>query len=363
MLALLRILDANANRVREALRVMEEAARFVLNREDLSSRTKQIRHDFAGAIQSIPALLANRDTAGDVGTQVTTQAEMQRTNIRAVVEAAGKRLSESLRAIEEYGKALPDAAFKKNTLESATDIAPAVTFAKRIEALRYLGYDLGRDLLNGLPNQSRQWRLCLLLTTELCVHHQPLDVLKQALEAGVDCVQVREKHMPDGQLLTHLLQVIELTQETRAAVIVNDRVDLALLSGADGVHLGQTDMPIRTARKLAGHHLIIGQSTENLKQADQAIAEGADYLGLGPMFTTSTKHKSRIAGPSYVTQFREKYPHMPHLAIGGINADNVNQVIAAGAQGVAVSSAICGAENPDQISQSIMRQFKNGSTV
>lgn len=363
MLALLRILDANANRVREALRVMEEAARFILNREDLSSRTKQIRHDFASAIQSIPGLLANRDTAGDVGTQISTQAEMQRTNARAVVQAAGKRLSESLRAIEEYGKALPDAAFAKINLESATDFASAATFAKRIETLRYKGYDLERDLLASLPNPSRQWRLCLLLTTELCVHHQPLNVLKQALEAGVDCVQVREKHMPDGELLPHLQKVIELAQETGAAVIVNDRVDLALIAAADGVHLGQTDLPIRAARRLAGHHLIIGQSTENLEQADQAVEDGADYLGLGPMFATTTKHKPRIAGSNYITQFREKYPDTPHLAIGGINAENVSQVISAGAQGVAVSSAICAAENPNQISQSIMRQFKNGSTV
>lgn len=357
MLALLRILDANANRVREALRVMEEAARFILNREDLSSRTKQIRHEFANAIQAIPALLTNRDTAGDVGTHISTQAEMQRANARAVVQAAGKRLSESLRAIEEYGKALPEAAFKKDRPESATDIAPAATFAKRIEALRYQGYDLERDLLASLPNPSRQWRLCLLLTAELCVHHQPLDVLKQALEAGVDCVQVREKHMPDGELLTHLQQVVELAKNTGAAVIVNDRADLALLAAADGVHLGQTDLPIRAARRLAGHHLIIGQSTENLEQADQAVADGADYLGLGPMFATTTKHKPHTAGPSYITQFREKYPDTPHLAIGGINAENVSQVIAAGAQGVAVSSAICGAGEPGRETQQILKQL------
>ena len=146
-----RIIDANANRAREALRVMEEAARFLLNDEKLMRGLKELRHDFAQALSAIPGLEANRDTTGDVGTTVKTTAEQTRESVVDVVIAAGKRLSEALRAIEEYGKTLGDA-------------VGSAGFAASIEKLRYRGYVLGQKLTAALGTggaaRSEAGRMC-----------------------------------------------------------------------------------------------------------------------------------------------------------------------------------------------------------
>ena len=118
-----------------------------------------------------------------------------------------------------------------------------------------------------------------------------------------------------------------------------------MLADADGVHLGQTDLPPAEARKLVGKQLLIGVSTSNLDEAKQAKQNGADYCGVGPMFHTTTKHKPTLAGPAYLREYLA-WNQLPHLAIGGINTQNIHELIEAGAQGIAVSSAICAAENP-----------------
>ncbi|MEO1236902.1 MAG: thiamine phosphate synthase, partial [Planctomycetota bacterium] len=170
MPAVARLIDANANRAREALRVMEDAARFLLNDADLSADLKTLRHDLAAALTTIPNLTANRDTPGDVGTTLTTPREHFRGSVADVAVAAGKRLSEALRSIEEFTKTLP--------LEKAAA-------ASQVEQLRYRGYELERRLNAALrPTARRQWRLCVLLTESLC--RLPWkDVLDQVLDAGV----------------------------------------------------------------------------------------------------------------------------------------------------------------------------------
>ncbi len=179
-----RILDANANRAREALRVMEEAARFVLDDEALTADIKQLRHDLASALAMLHGLEAARNTPGDVGTSITTASERQRESVAQVVTAAGKRLSEALRAMEEYGKAING------------------EFAGQIEQLRYRGYDLEQRLDRALASgKPRQWRLCVLVSEALCVHHSWHDVAKACVEGGADCIQLREKEKEAGELL------------------------------------------------------------------------------------------------------------------------------------------------------------------
>lgn len=334
-----RIIDANANRAREALRVLEESARFLLDDTTLSAQLKSLRHELAHNLAIIPGLIYHRDTPGDVGTDITTPAEQQRDGPLDVVNAAAARLSEALRVIEEYAKTLND------------DTA-APQLATTAEQLRYKSYDLCRQLRLALGSgRGCQWRLCLLLTESLCVHHTWQRVLEQAIDSGVDCVQVREKNMDSGDLLHRVREVIGLVAG-KAAVIVNDRPDIALLAQADGVHLGQTDLNPNEARKLAGDRLIIGVSTSGLDQAKQAKALGADYCGVGPMFATTTKHKPTLAGPDYLQQFLG-WGRLPHLAIGGINPDNISQLTALGCRGVAVSSTICAAQDPASVTASL----------
>lgn len=328
----LRILDANGNRAREALRVLEEAARFLLQAPAAASELKHLRHDLSQALGKLPALIHHRDTAGDVGTNISTPSEYQRDDIACVVSAAGARLSEALRVIEEYAKVLADQ-------------PEAIALIKTAERVRYRGYDLTLELTRALGNNKRpQWRLCLLLTESLCTHQPWQVVLEQAIAHGVDAVQVREKQMDGGELLARVRAVIAAVNQ-RAAVIVNDRPDIALLAQADGVHLGQSDLSPTEVRKLSGPALTIGVSTCNVDQAKRAHDAGADYCGVGPMFATTTKHKPQIAGPAYLREYLA-WGRLPHLAIGGINPDNIDELTSIGCQGVAVSSAICSAADP-----------------
>jgi thiamine-phosphate pyrophosphorylase len=330
-----RILDANANRAREAVRVMEEAARFLLDDADLAGQLKQLRHDLAAALAPLGDLPRHRDTPGDVGTAITTASETRRADVPAVAVAAGKRLSEALRAIEEYAKAGPE---------------PAVAGA--VEPLRYRGYDLEARLIAALGSgRPARWRLCLLLSERLCGRPWR-DTLAAALAGGVDCVQVREKQLDGGDLKRRVDEVLSLARPAGASVIVNDRPDVALAAGADGVHLGQTDLPCVDVRRLVGRQLIVGVSTCRLEDADAARAAGADYCGVGPMFATTTKHKPDLAGPAYLRQYLA-WGKLPHLAIGGITPANIDQLAAIGVHGVAVSSAICCAQDPEAAARSL----------
>jgi thiamine-phosphate pyrophosphorylase len=332
------MLDANVNRAREALRVMEDAARFALNDKGLSSELKSLRHDLRAALAHVPEgwLEANRDTPGDVGAAISTPSEMSRANLADVVVAAGKRLTEALRVIEEVSKTID------------------VTMARDVESLRYRAYDIDQRLTLRLGSgRARQWRLCLLLTESLCALPWR-EVLRGAIAGGIDCVQVREKTMDGGELLERVREVIDIARPAGASVIVNDRVDVALAAGADGVHVGQSDMGVRDVRRIAGRTLIVGVSTHDIHEAEQAVREGADYCGVGAMFASSTKQRE-TSGIAYLRAFVQRYPDMPHLAIGGITAVNAHEVVEAGAKGIAVSAAICGADNPETVASDLLR--------
>ncbi|MBH05307.1 MAG: thiamine phosphate synthase [Phycisphaeraceae bacterium] len=347
---ILRIIDANANRAREALRVMEESARFLLDDTELSAEFKMLRHNLAVVLAPLDMLCANRNTNEDVGTEVSTKSESTRESTGHVVLAAGKRLSEAFRVLEEYGKLLPP---------SASNIAPS------IEKLRYQGYELeqrlARLMVTPIPHFGStghsvgmgQWRLCLLLTEALCTYHPWQHVMEEAIRSGVDCIQLREKNFNDRQLFKRAQEIIKWSRPHAVSVIVNDRPDIALVCGADGVHLGQNDLDITEVRKIAGRQLIVGLSTSDLKQAEDAQISGADYCGVGPMFPTSTKYKKMIVGPDYLYQYRQ-WDKLPHLAIGGINPRNIGRLVRAGVRGIAVSSCVCAARDPGLVVKELL---------
>lgn len=339
----LRILDANANRAREALRVMEEAARFLLDHAELAGAIKTLRHDLAAALAPLPQLVHHRDTPSDVGTHITTGDEARRDSATHVATAAGKRLTEALRAIEEYGKL-------------HRDLPGAARLPEHIEQLRYRAYEIELQLARAMgTSEAKQWRLCLLLTEALCKPVGWRDVLDAALRGGADCIQVREKLMDAGPLRDRVAAIVQQARG-RAAVIVNDRPDVALATGADGVHLGQTDLSPQDVRKLAGRQLVIGVSTSTLDQARRARDDGADYCGVGPMFLTQTKHKPVLAGPAYLRAYLA-WDKLPHLAIGGVTPENTDTLRQIGCRGVAVSSAICAAQDPFAATRAIITQL------
>ncbi|HEX2836493.1 MAG TPA: thiamine phosphate synthase [Phycisphaerales bacterium] len=345
-MSLHRLIDANANRAREGLRVIEDVARFVVDNAALCADCKAVRHDVTAAVTELGPggpleLLASRDTPSDVGTTVSTPGEGTRQNTASIVHAAAGRTTEALRALEEAAKVL-DQPLAARTLEQA----------------RYRVYDLHKRLALLLgPGGRTQFRLCVLLTTELCTHHPIAHVAELALAGGADCLQLREKSLPDRDLLTLATRLASLTREHGASLFINDRTDIALLSGAHGVHLGQTDLPPIAARRLCGSRLLIGVSTGNISEALAAVRDGADVCGVGPMFPTTTKHKPVLAGPAYLREYLAdaRTARVPHLAIGGISAANIGELAAAGCQGVAVSGAVCGARDPQSICEQLVR--------
>jgi len=333
-----RIIDANANRAREALRVMEDTARFALDNALLTASLKQLRHDLQAAMALLPldraVLISSRDTEADIGVRIKTDSELSRTDLTHTAAAAASRLTEALRSLEEAAKTLP---------------APQAAAA--FESLRYRAYTADKELTLALNSpRPRQWRLCVLITESLCKHHAWLKVAELAINGGADCLQLREKSLDDRELLQRAKSLVALSRPRGVSVVINDRPDIALLSGADAVHLGQTDLPIADVRvqPLRGGSLLIGVSTENLDQARAAAQSGADYIALGPMFPTTTKDKPRLAGPQYVRSFvsDESLARVPHLAIGGINTGNVAQLVEVGCRGIAVSSFVCSAPDP-----------------
>ncbi len=327
-----RIIDANFNRVREALRVMEDFARFHLNSNHLSARVKSLRHELCAAIGKLDAglLLASRDTPGDVGTNVKIDNQLSRSSLTDCLTAASRRASEGLRTLSE-------------TIQT---IDPSL--ASRLESIRYACYTLGKDITLAASARSKMGavRLYVIITSSL-----PSDIIRltqQCCRGGANCLQLRAKQIPDDQLLAIATEFAGICREHGVVSIINDRVDIAAICGADGIHLGQNDLPASAARRLQLSPLIIGKSTHNVKQLQAAIDERADYVGLGPVFPTQTKPEIEIAGLDYLKQAVPLLGESgtPAVAVGGITLDNIEKVRAAGINAVAVGSAIINAREP-----------------
>lgn len=346
--SILRMIDANLNRCREGMRVLEDCARFGLDDAPLSQRLKSSRHALRDAINALPttpdALIAARDTAGDVGTSISTSTEQSRSGLTDLAQAAAKRSTEALRVIEESVKSLG---------------SPATTF----ESIRYTLYDIERDLILALTPPCPQWTLCVLISQGLCTHHPPEDVIKRAAQGGADCIQIREKSMPDAQLLPLASRLTKIAHSAGMHVMINDRPHIARLAGADGVHLGQDDLPISAARQLLGPRSWIGRTCPTIDHAIEAIAQGADTCGLGPVFPSTTKAKPTLAGTelieSYLSDPRTK--STPMLAISGINEHNIAKLARIRCPGVALSSAVCSSPSPESTCWTIVQSLRGNA--
>ena len=322
-----RLLDANLDRAREGLRVIEDWCRFGLSRPDLVARTKDMRQRL-GRVH-LDTYKRARHAASDGSAGLGHPAQQDRHSPGQVVAANAGRVQEALRVLEEFGR-LGDP-----------------QLAAEAAALRYALYDLEVDLLACGGDGDRRRHLLARCRLYLVTSPSPRleATVAAALEAGVRLVQYRAKEADDAQRLAEAHALRQLCARHGALFLVNDRVDLALAVDADGVHLGQGDLPPAVARRLLGRERLIGRSTHRLEQLQQAVADGCDYVGVGPVHATPTKPGREPVGLSYVTAAVTQSP-IPCFAIGGIEDTNLPALLAAGATGVAVVRAIMAAADP-----------------
>ena len=329
-----RLIDANLDRAREGLRVVEDWCRFGLDRLDLVEPLKHWRQQLGQCHQThyTPA----RSTASEVAAGLAHPAQQERLQPDQIVAANCARVQEALRVLEEFGR--------------AQDPALASTAA----AIRYGLYDLEVTILEAGVRHDRRQRLA---ACTLCLITAPgngmLDKVEAALQAGVGLVQYRAKDGHDRERLAEAQALADLCRSHSALFIVNDRIDLALLVDADGVHLGQDDLPTDAARRLIGDGRLLGRSTHNLSQLQAAQQDDCDYLGVGPIYATSTKPEKVAQGLAWARQASD-HATLPWFAIGGIQADRLPELQNAGVRRVAVVGAIMAAADPGSASEALL---------
>lgn len=198
-----------------------------------------------------------------------------------------------------------------------------------------------------------------LVTDEKACRGKSLEsIVSEAVKAGVSCVQLREKHASTRLFLETALTLMAILKPAKIPLIINDRVDIALAAKADGVHLGQNDMPCEHARRLMGPGAVIGLSVETWEDVEKAQDMDVAYLGVSPVFSTPTKTDIKTPwGLEGLERIRD-YSRHPLVAIGGLNASNTKNTITAGADAIAVVSAICSAENAFEATRELVRLFK-----
>lgn len=345
------LIDASLNRAREGLRVLEDYARFAVHIQATATSLKQMRHELVTAEQHLTAiginLLAARSVAQDAGTSVTISGEQQKDCLPDLLTANARRVQEALRSLEEFGKLIDPA------------------FAASMKQLRYRAYEIEQQICLPITTLSSNRRdrlknaqLYVLLTESLCALPWK-QTLSQILAAGVDVVQLREKNLSTAKLSRRAQYFVDACRDAQTLSIINDHSTLAKASRADGVHVGQDDESTVSARKIIGADCLLGVSTHNLQQLSEA-EHCADYVGVGPVFSTTTKKFDHYAGLSFV-RTAAQHATVPWFPIGGISPDNVSQLCESGAGRVAVSSAIIGTKSPAEAVRTIRTIMEQNS--
>jgi thiamine-phosphate pyrophosphorylase len=327
-----RIIDANFNRAREAVRSVEEYCRFALDSEELTGRAKKIRHELSSAVGKLDTsrLISSRDTLGDVGIGKRVDKQLVRGDLGDCFTAGCKRLTEALRVLGETTQTLDN------------------SLAEILEKLRYDAYKLEKDVIIFSDTYEKYKRVKLYIVITSNIPTEVISLTYKCVDGGADCIQLRAKDIEDDVLFALAVEFVRICKEADVLSIINDRVDVAAASGADGVHLGQNDLPIEQVRRLQLTPLITGKSTHSPKQLMAACKERPTYAALGPVHATATKPTAPAVGLEYVRQAKEILAGkgICNVAIGGITIDNVEEVLEAGADSIAVCAAVTKAKDP-----------------
>ncbi|MDC3168753.1 thiamine phosphate synthase [Prochlorococcus sp. AH-716-E17] len=333
------IIDANLDRAREGLRVLEDWARFGLSNEDLVIRIKNFRQILGKNHLDIYKL--SRNHIEDQCKGLSHVEQINRDSSSKIISCNSARVQEALRVIEEFSRI-----HNSKLSKIASDI-------------RYEIYTLEIELLNF--NTRKRAQLIISKNNLYAITDQRenlLEIIEKLLLGGVKIIQHRYKKGNDKDHLKEAIEINNLCKKYNSLFIVNDRLDIALASNADGVHLGQNDIDIKTARKLLGASKIIGVSANNSTDIYKAVKEGCDYIGVGPVFPTLTK---KDKGPLGVEKIKVliKDINIPCFAIGGINRLNISSLKNHEISKVALVSGLLNSEDPKEEAIMILKDLSH----
>ena len=333
------ILDANLDRAREGLRVLEDWARFGLGEDKLVIKLKNFRQILGK--YHIQEYKDSRNFTKDTSIGLGHHAQQSRTSIDQLLSANSSRVQEALRVIEEYSR---------NIDKELSNLSAKI---------RYEIYQLEIELLNCSSNKEL---LEVILNNNLYFisNHSPniIQIIESVLKGGVKIIQHRFKNGNDLENLQDAKKIRRLCNEFKALFIVNDRVDIAIACDADGVHLGQDDIDIKSARKILGFSKIIGVSANKSSEIKKAVENGCDYLGIGPVFETQTKKDKEPLGIKRIKKITENLS-IPFFVIGGIKTDKILSLRENGLMKVAVISDIANSVNPKEKAMMLIKELSN----
>jgi thiamine-phosphate pyrophosphorylase len=368
--SVMRIIDENLDRLAEGLRVLEDFSRMLLNDAGLTSRLKDLRHRLIRA--DLPfnlALLSSRDASHDVGEKLEVASEPAQPSLPLIALANARRAQEALRVLEDLAKLppadLPPAFFPRAmaTALSPDSQAPErlpVLDSARFKAARFALYEIEREVVGRLARResaSLVRGLYVIVDLEYLGPRDPLEITRQLLGSEVKIIQLRAKNTPEKRLFKLAEAMQTLCRENAAKLIINDHLDIALAVQADGLHIGQDDLPAAVARRWLPVGALLGVSAATGQEARAAEEAGADYLGVGAIFATTSKDNIAAVGLNAIKEIRS-VTHLPLAAIGGLNLNNIAQVMLAGADAACVISAVLGAPDPAAAARALIQKIE-----
>ena len=336
-LRIAQIIDANLDRAREGLRVLEDWARYGLGRVDIVKKLKNFRQILGS--YHLDFYKNARNYTKDKCNGLNHPEQFKRVHIQNIISSNSGRIQEALRVLEEFSR--------NNNYE----------LSKAAALIRYEMYSLEIELMNAkcnidLNKQLRENNLYLITKEKPNL----IEDIENLLIAGVKIIQHRFKDTNDSNNLNKAKILRKLCKDNKAIFIVNDRVDIALACDADGVHLGQSDLDIISARKILGFSKMIGISANNEKRIKDAIEQGCDYLGIGPVFETDTKKTKKPLGINRIRELTKDIK-IPWFAIGGIKNENIPLLKSNDIHKVAMVSEIMDDENPGNKAMIILKSL------
>ena len=338
-LRIYQIIDANLDRAREGLRVLEDWARFGLESKDIVIKIKNFRQILGK--NHLEIYKKSRNYVEDHCKGLSHAEQNFRESPEKIISSNSARVQEALRVIEEFSRV-----HNKNLSEVAANI-------------RYEIYTLEVDLLN--INIRNRAKLIISENNLYAITDEKenlLEIIEKLLIGGVKIIQQRFKKGNDKEHLKEAIRIKNLCKKYNSLFIVNDRIDIALASNADGVHLGQDDIDIKTARKLLGFSKIIGISANNPTDISKAINNGCDYIGIGPVFKTVTKKNKEPLGTEKIKALTKDI-NIPWFAIGGINKANISTLINNGIMKAAIVSGLFNSEDPEEEAIIILKELSH----